>query len=85
MILDAFIVHQPPALSGASILPGNNFALAFSGSSGQSYEVLTSTNLLSPLTNWLVLTNGVLGTGLMNYTDSTATNVQQFYRIVSPP
>jgi hypothetical protein len=85
MILDAFIVHQPPAVSGAGILPGHNFALAFSGSSGQNYQVLTSTNLLLPLTNWLVLTNGILDTGLMNYTDSTATNVQQYYRIVSPP
>ena len=83
MILDAFIVHQPPAFS-SGIMSGHNFGLAFGGSSGQGYELLASSNLLLPLTNWLVLTNGILGTNVINYTDGAATNARRFYRIVSP-
>jgi hypothetical protein len=83
MILDAYIVHQPPAFS-SGIMSGHNFGLAFGGSSGQGYELLASSNLLLPLTNWLVLTNGILGTNVINYTDGAATNARRFYRIVSP-
>ena len=70
-------------LAGGS-LAGGTFAFSFSGANGQGYRVLASTNLQWPLTNWLVLTNGVFGTGTVNFIDGAATNGQEFYRVSSP-
>ena len=72
-----------PVLAGGS-LAGGTFAFSFSGANGQGYRVLASTNLQWPLTNWLVLTNGVFGTGTVNFIDGAATNGQEFYRVSSP-
>jgi hypothetical protein len=58
--------------------------LSFSGTNGQPYQVLASTNLLLPLTNWSVLTSGTFGVGAATYTDPNATNPQEFYLITSP-
>jgi autotransporter-associated beta strand protein len=74
----------PPVLAGATYLGGGGFSLSFSGGNGQSYRVLASTNISTPLTNWLVLTNGVFGAGTVNFTDTAATGRQKFYRISSP-
>ncbi len=62
----------------------NSFPLVFSGSNGQPYEVLTSTDLALPLADWTPLTNGTFGTGSIAYTDTAATNNARFYQIVSP-
>ena len=76
----------PPTLSGRMVPDGSGFQLSCSGPSGQTYTVLTSTNLILPLTNWLVLTNGVFNSGpaIINVNLSTATNQTGFYRILSP-
>jgi hypothetical protein len=66
---------------------GTSFPLTFSGPSGQTYQVLSSTNVARPLANWTVLKSGTFGVGgptSTNYTDTGATNAQQFYRIQSP-
>jgi hyaluronate lyase len=73
-----------PVLTNAVTYGAGRFSLSFSGNIGQSYRVLASTNLFLPLTNWLVLTNGMSGTGVMNYTDGAAMDGQKFYRISSP-
>ena len=73
-----------PVLGTASAYAGGAFSLQFSGVSGQTYHVLETMNLLVPLTNWLVLTNGTFGPGAVNYTNWSATNAAQFYRIKSP-
>jgi len=73
-----------PTLNIAVSQSSGAIGLSFSGSSGQSYEVLASTNLSLPLTNWPSLTNGYFGTGAINFTDSAAANLQKFYRIKSP-
>jgi hypothetical protein len=73
-----------PVLTNAVAFGAGGFSLSFSGSSGQSYRVLSATNLFLPLTNWLVLTNGIFGTGGINFTDGTMTGAQRFYRIGSP-
>ncbi len=59
------------------------FGLSFSGTNGETYQVLATTNLLLPLTNWWVLTNGTFGTNAASFTNPT-TNPQEFYRITSP-
>jgi hypothetical protein len=77
----------PPTLSGYGPLSAGSFPLAFSGPSGQTYQVLSSTNVARPLANWTVLKSGTFGVGgptSTNYTDTGATNAQQFYRIQSP-
>jgi autotransporter-associated beta strand protein len=74
----------PPVLSSFGPWHNGAFPLTFSGSSGQTYEVLMTTNLALPLADWTVLTNGTFGANPVNYTDTSATNAQRFYRIVSP-
>ena len=73
-----------PVLAGHSSLGAGGFSLSFSGQLGQSYQVLASTNLFLPVTNWIVLTNGIFGSNVVNYTDSVPVQVRQFYRIGSP-
>jgi len=77
--LVAPILYATAAISGAGL-----FTASFSGTNGQSYRVLTSTNLALPFTNWLVLTNGTFDVNLMSFTDHAATNIQRFYRVTSP-
>ncbi|MFM1767592.1 MAG: hypothetical protein RJA22_121 [Verrucomicrobiota bacterium] len=74
----------PPTLAGGGPLAGNSFPLSFSGPAGQSYQVLVTTNLAVPLTNWAVLSTGTFGAGPATYTDTSATNQQRFYLIKSP-
>lgn len=73
-----------PMVGGYGPAGPGRFALNFSGASGQTYHVLASTNLLLPLTNWWVLTNGAFGSGLISFTDAAATNCFEFYRVTSP-
>ena len=74
----------PPVIVSSGPLSGTSFPLTFSGPSGQSYQVLTSTNVALPVAGWTVLTGGTFGTIPVTYTDMSATNTQQFYRIQSP-
>jgi autotransporter-associated beta strand protein len=74
-----------PLLYSSSVSAGGGaFTLSFSGASGQSYRILTSTNLALPFANWQVLTSGTFGVSLVNFTDNAATNGQEFYSIASP-
>jgi len=73
----------PPVLSGINQSAGQ-IVLNFSGTNGQSYKVLASTNVATPLSNWVSIVTGTL-TGLpMSYTNGPATNAQEFYIITSP-
>ena len=73
---------ETPPLIGSVILVGGK--LVFSGSGGVTngtYCLLASTNLASPLTNWMRrLTNQFDGDGNFNFTNSINTNSpQSFY------
>jgi hypothetical protein len=74
----------PPELSGYGPLTGTSFPLTFSGPSGQTYQVLSSTNVALPLASWTVLDSGTFGASPVNYTNTSATNALEFYRIQSP-
>lgn len=76
----------PPTLNGAGTYNGRSATLSFSfsGPAGQSYRVLAATNLVTPLTNWLVLTNGIFSPGSTNFSDSATNGAERFYRIASP-
>jgi len=76
----------PPTLNGITILNTGALQFGFTNNQGATFTVLTTTNLLSPLTNWTVLgtlTNN--GFGQYQFIDLTATNGgQRFYRVSSP-
>lgn len=78
------ITPTPITISSGAISPGVGLVLAFSGPAGQSYEVLSSTNLLLPLGSWTVEASGFLGAGATTFTNSAPTDAQHFYRIKSP-
>ena len=81
------LLHSPspvPVISGYGPLTGTSFPLTFSGPNGQSYQVLMSTNVALPLASWAVLSRGTFGGSAVNYTNTSATNALEFYRIKSP-
>jgi autotransporter-associated beta strand protein len=73
-----------PTLNSYGPWSGGSFPLVLSGPSGQTYKVLTNTNVALPLASWTLLTSGTFEADPAVYTDSAATNGTQFYRIVSP-
>jgi len=74
-----------PAFVGPGISVGSGgWQLSFSAQAGQSYQVLATGDLTLPVNQWTVLTNGIFGAGTVTITDSSATNLQRFYQIVSP-
>jgi hypothetical protein len=74
----------PITISNESIAPGIGLLLAFTGPAGQSYEVLSSTNLLLPLGNWVTDASGIFGASAATFTNPAPTDAQHFYRIKSP-
>ena len=77
-------VPVPPTWGSCGPWSGDSFPLVFSGPNGQTYELLTSTDVSLPVASWTPLTNGTFGAGPTTYTDTAATNRARFYRIVSP-
>jgi autotransporter-associated beta strand protein len=78
------VVSGLPIFGSYGPLSGQSFPLTFSGPSGQTYKVLCTTNVALTMANWQVLNNGTFGTTPVTYTDTSATNRQRFYRIVTP-
>ncbi len=77
-------IIPPTLIKTSTSFSGGGFNFSFSGPSGQTYKVLTSTNLTWPLASWTVLTSGTFGFTPVMYQDTGATNEQQFYRVTSP-
>ncbi len=62
---------------------GTTATIGVTGSPNTQYALLTTTNLTSA---WLpIQTNTTDGSGFLNFTNSSATNAQQFYRTVQLP
>lgn len=73
-----------PVLNGGSY-SDKNFQFSFSNAVAADFTALTSTNLAVPLSNWTVLGNAMeVAPGQYEFTDTSATNHQQFYGVVSP-
>jgi hypothetical protein len=72
-----------PTVSG-STLNGGQFRITFNGPNGQSYEVLSSTNLALPLVSWVTNSSGTFTGSPVIYTNATPSDRQRFYRIQSP-
>jgi hypothetical protein len=79
------VVPGAPLISGITVLPTGNFSFTLTGTAGQSYSVLASTNVALPLANWQVLTSGILPASSYVFEDLTATNYPiRFYRTSNP-
>jgi len=77
----------PPSivLAGITTLAGGGFSFSFTNAPGGSFSVLSTTNLMRPATNWTVIgTATEVSPGQYQFTDLSATNRQQFYRVRSP-
>jgi hypothetical protein len=74
-----------PIISNLSKETNGNFTLSGIGSAGQTYILLTASNLVAPMV-WLPIATNSDGTdGVFNFTDTLATNYQQrFYRFQVP-
>lgn len=72
---------QPPEFMQAPYISGNSFAFWFYGAVGQSYSVLSSSNLALP--NWQTVGAGTFAFDPVMFEDTVA-NMQRFYRISIP-
>ena len=61
-----------------------NFQFDATGWTNQNYRVLATTNVSTPLSNWVQVGSGTT-TGVFTFTDLDATNYpQRYYRVVAP-
>ncbi len=84
---DKFVYVAMPEILLVSASDGNFIASGTNnGGPGGTYHVIVSTNLLLPLTNWMVLTNGSFdGNGNFSFTNTiSSTNSEMFYRLRVP-
>ncbi|MCX6896381.1 MAG: Ig-like domain repeat protein, partial [Verrucomicrobia bacterium] len=75
--------YAPPTVSGVAVVAGS-FQLTFTGPAGQTYQVLSSTNVALPLASWTPVSSGTFGGSAVTYTNATPTDAQRFYRVKSP-
>jgi hypothetical protein len=84
---DKFTYVAVPGIQRVSA-KGGNFIMSGTNNSGPggSYQVLASTNVLLPATNWLVLTNGTFDSnGNFSFTNAISSkNAGMFYRLRVP-
>ena len=80
------VIYQTPNIVGGQMMPGGSgFQLTFSGSVGQTYEVLASDDMTVPVSEWTVIGSGTFGSTNVVFTDTDATNyTNRFYIITSP-
>jgi hypothetical protein len=81
----AAVTLPPPVLENVAHEPGSGVALTFSGSPGQAYSVLATTNISLPLDSWTAISSGTFGFGPVTFPDLTVTNLsQRFYMVTMP-
>ena len=74
-----------PAIASVGLLAGNAFSFSFTGSAGQDYSVLASTNLALPLASWPVVHKGTFGFDPVVFSDAGAmADQQRFFRVAMP-
>jgi hypothetical protein len=70
---------------GQVVNDGNGFSFSVTGANGQSYTVLTSTNIAAPTTDWTTNAQGVFGpSGIISITNAPPLDVQRFFKVRTP-
>jgi plastocyanin len=67
----------PPTLSAPMRLNNGQFQFTISGTTGKTYIIEIS----SDLTSWTAIDTNVAPSNVFNYTNTSATNLTQFYRL----
>jgi hypothetical protein len=82
----AIAASAMPSFCGMTMLGNGAFQFSFSNSLPWSIRVLTTTNLLLPLTNWTTLgAPSNIAPGLFQFTSQpAASETQRFYTVCSP-
>jgi fibronectin-binding autotransporter adhesin len=77
------VSNAPPMFTSTVVSNGNIIMSGSGGSAGGTFYVITATNVLTPLTNWVVLsTNSYDGAGNFSVTNPVSLGTpQRFYRI----
>jgi hypothetical protein len=76
---------NPANVGSVSVSGGHVVITGTSPDAGQSYRILTTTNLALPLASWTPVATGVFaGAGFSNSIPMNSANPQQFYRVVEP-
>lgn len=77
----------PPVIHSISVA-GSQFIISGAngtGTGGGTYHLLSSTNILAPLTNWVIVASGNFdSSGNFSTTNNGATNAQQFFILKEP-
>jgi autotransporter-associated beta strand protein len=70
----------PPTVTSTTVSGGNLILSGTGGAPGSTYLLLTSTNVATPLTNWIQVANGAFdGNGNFAVTNAMATNVSRSF------
>ena len=75
-----------PSILSLGLNASGQFQMAGTGTAGNTYQILATTNLSLPLASWTQVATGTFaGDGSFSFFDpNTKTNRQQFYEVVSP-
>ncbi len=81
---DSLAAPAAPVLNPVTV-SGGNFVLTGTGAANYGYTVITSTNLLTPIGSWTVVTTGVTdGSGVFSNSIPVGTGAGQFFRVRMP-
>jgi autotransporter-associated beta strand protein len=73
----------PPVINHFGLV-GGQAVLSFNGPSGQSWKILTATNVNTALANWTIASSGMFSGSVVNYTNSSPKEQKRFYAVTSP-
>ncbi len=76
---------QQPYLTGISLSGSSLIITGTNGTAGQTYNILTSTNLALPLGNWTVLPASTFSSGNFSITNTVDPSARQNYYLIRTP
>ena len=72
--------HPPALLGSAGLLSNGRLTMTLQGYTGSVYSIVTSTNLLTPLSNWTEAFRLTNTTGQAVFTNPPPSSSPQYYR-----
>jgi autotransporter-associated beta strand protein len=73
----------PPVIHNFGFI-GTSAVLSFSGTNGQTWRVLTSTNVAAPYYSWIAVASGTFSGSVVNYTNASTAEPKRFFRVACP-